>query len=106
MENPRKGWTAFFVELTFDSGIPIPYKFTTQIHVIPGRLPYAYKLGFDDDGDIDFMDLSVFASEWLLTDSPADIWVLCGDGNVDFVDYALLSSEWKSRTQWTTPAAK
>jgi len=41
---PEKGWTAFFVELTFDSGIGIPYKFTTEIHVVPDRLPFADKL--------------------------------------------------------------
>ena len=40
---PRKGWTAFFVELTFDSGIGIPYKFTTQIKVVPDVLPFAEK---------------------------------------------------------------
>ncbi|TKJ37100.1 MAG: PhoPQ-activated pathogenicity [Planctomycetes bacterium B3_Pla] len=38
---PAKGWTAFFAELTFDSGGPIPYKFTTQIHVVPKTLPFA-----------------------------------------------------------------
>jgi len=40
---PSKGWTAFFVELTFDSGIGIPYKFTTQIKVVPETLPFAAK---------------------------------------------------------------
>ena len=38
---PDKGWTAFFVELSFDSGIGIPYKFTTQIKVVPETLPFA-----------------------------------------------------------------
>ncbi|MHC4805537.1 MAG: PhoPQ-activated pathogenicity-related family protein, partial [Planctomycetota bacterium] len=41
---PEKGWTAFFVELTFDSGGPIPHKFTTEIHVVPQTLPFADKL--------------------------------------------------------------
>jgi len=41
---PEKGWTAFFIELTFDSGSPIPYKFTTEIHVVPQTLPFANKL--------------------------------------------------------------
>jgi PhoPQ-activated pathogenicity-related protein len=40
---PAKGWTAFFVELTYDSGIGIPYKFTTQIKVVPDVLPFAEK---------------------------------------------------------------
>jgi len=38
---PEKGWTAFFVELTFDSGGPISHKFTTEIEVVPENLPFA-----------------------------------------------------------------
>jgi PhoPQ-activated pathogenicity-related protein len=38
---PSKGWTAFFVELTFDSGFAFPHKFTTQVKVIPDVLPFA-----------------------------------------------------------------
>ncbi|MHC4207659.1 MAG: PhoPQ-activated pathogenicity-related family protein [Planctomycetota bacterium] len=41
---PKEGWTAFFVELTFASGGPIPYKFTTEVHVVPETLPFADKL--------------------------------------------------------------
>ncbi|MBN1806620.1 MAG: PhoPQ-activated pathogenicity-related family protein [Sedimentisphaerales bacterium] len=40
---PSKGWTAFFVELTYDSGIGVPYKFTTEIKVVPDVLPFAEK---------------------------------------------------------------
>ena len=38
---PDNGWTAFFVELTFASGGPFPYKFTTEVHVVPETLPFA-----------------------------------------------------------------
>ncbi len=40
---PSKGWTAFFVELTFpgDSQSP-PFKFTTQVRVVPEVLPYKF----------------------------------------------------------------
>ena len=41
---PKEGWTAFFVEMVYDSGTPVPYKFTTQVHVVPERLPFADKL--------------------------------------------------------------
>jgi hypothetical protein len=34
--------TAFFVELTFPSGAQVPYKFTSQINVVPETLPYEY----------------------------------------------------------------
>jgi PhoPQ-activated pathogenicity-related protein len=36
---PSKGWTAFFVELTFPSGSAVPFKFTTQVRVVPDTLP-------------------------------------------------------------------
>jgi PhoPQ-activated pathogenicity-related protein len=38
---PDKGWTAFFAELVFDSGDKEPYKFTTQVHILPDRLPHS-----------------------------------------------------------------
>jgi len=39
---PSKGWTAFFVELPFPSGAPAPFKFTTQVSVVPEVLPYKF----------------------------------------------------------------
>jgi PhoPQ-activated pathogenicity-related protein len=38
---PLEGWTAFFVELVFDSGGAAPYKFTTQVYVTPDKLPHS-----------------------------------------------------------------
>jgi PhoPQ-activated pathogenicity-related protein len=35
---PEKGWTAFFAELTYESGL----KFTTQVRVIPEAAPFKY----------------------------------------------------------------
>ena len=37
---PEAGWTAFFVELTFDSGGKVPFKFTTQVSIVPDVLPH------------------------------------------------------------------
>ena len=40
---PESGWTAFFVELVFDSGDEkAPYKFTTQVQVVPDLLPHSF----------------------------------------------------------------
>jgi PhoPQ-activated pathogenicity-related protein len=39
---PGKGWSAFFVELTFPSGCPAPFKFTTPVRVLPDTLPYKF----------------------------------------------------------------
>jgi PhoPQ-activated pathogenicity-related protein len=35
MTAPPAGWTAFMVELTFDSGTEIPHIFTTEVSVVP-----------------------------------------------------------------------
>ncbi len=37
---PEKGWTAYFVELTFPSGMKYPFKFTTPVRVEPDMLPF------------------------------------------------------------------
>jgi len=46
---PPTGWTAFFVELVFDSGGTVPFKFTSQVSIVPDVLPHtmdeAKKLG-------------------------------------------------------------
>jgi len=39
---PAKGWTAFFVEMTYPSGCAAPFKFTTQVSVVPDVLPYKF----------------------------------------------------------------
>ncbi len=43
VEEPKQGWTAWFVELTFDVGAPTPLKLTTQVSVAPDILPFADK---------------------------------------------------------------
>ncbi|MFI4966827.1 MAG: PhoPQ-activated protein PqaA family protein [Caulobacterales bacterium] len=40
---PPAGWTAYFVELTYPSGTKSPFKFTTEVSVIPDTLPYKWK---------------------------------------------------------------
>jgi len=37
---PEKGWTAYFVELTWASGGKYPFKFTTAVRVIPDTEPF------------------------------------------------------------------
>jgi len=39
---PQEGWTAFMVELTFESGLPVPFKFTSGVKVVPDTLPFTY----------------------------------------------------------------
>ena len=92
---PEKGWTAFFVEMTYNSGLPIPYKFTTQVHVVPDCLPFSYKVGFDSDWDVDLEDLRIMLSYWLESEPSVDIATVCGDGIVNFLDYSLIAAEWQ-----------
>jgi PhoPQ-activated pathogenicity-related protein len=40
---PSTGFTAFFVELVYDSGGKFPFKFTTEVSVVPDVLPYKWK---------------------------------------------------------------
>jgi PhoPQ-activated pathogenicity-related protein len=37
---PEKGWTAYFVELTWPNGGKYPFKFTTSVRVIPDTEPF------------------------------------------------------------------
>lgn len=39
---PEKGWTAFFVELTFDAGGGFHHKFTTPVRFVPDTYPHEY----------------------------------------------------------------
>jgi PhoPQ-activated pathogenicity-related protein len=38
--SPEKGWTAYFVEMTFPSGGKYPFKFTTAVRVNPDTEPF------------------------------------------------------------------
>ena len=42
---PPTGWTAFFVELVYPSGGAFPFKFTTEVRVVPDSLPYPVEVG-------------------------------------------------------------
>ena len=37
---PAQGWVAYFIELTFPSSGPSPFKFTTGVRVAPDVLPF------------------------------------------------------------------
>jgi len=42
VERPAQGFTAFFVELVYDSGGKFPFKFTTEVSVVPDILPFSF----------------------------------------------------------------
>ena len=43
VDQPESGWTAFFVELTYDTGSNLPLKLTTAVRVLPDTLPFVDK---------------------------------------------------------------
>lgn len=43
VEKPASGYTAFFVELTYATGGKYPFKFTTEVSVVPDVLPFDFK---------------------------------------------------------------
>ena len=43
VNKPAKGFTAFFVELVYESGGKYPFKFTTEVSVVPDVLPFSFK---------------------------------------------------------------
>jgi len=43
VEAPPQGWSAYFVELTYPSGGTYPFKFTTDVRVVPDVLPYRWE---------------------------------------------------------------
>jgi PhoPQ-activated pathogenicity-related protein len=40
---PAEGFTAYFVEMTYPSGMKYPFKFTTEVYVKPDVLPYRWE---------------------------------------------------------------
>lgn len=40
VDAPDQGWTAYFVELKYDVGMPVPLKLSTGVNVLPKTLPY------------------------------------------------------------------
>ncbi len=44
VDAPQTGWTAYFIELTYDIGVKnVPFKVSTAVRVIPDTLPFADK---------------------------------------------------------------
>jgi hypothetical protein len=51
---------------------------------------------FDLNGDINFLDLSLFADQWLVKSFSADYSPDGGDGIVNFIDWAVFADAWQS----------
>ena len=97
VDEPATGWTAFFVELVYESPFQGPdefdYHFTTEMRILPESLPYEGDLNRDTKTDV--MDLAVLSNAWL-TDNPYMDFVprRTGDGIVNFLELTLLGRHW------------
>jgi len=97
VDEPESGWTAFFIELVYDSPFRGPnefdYHFTTEMRVLPETLPY--EADFDRDNITDILDLDILSRVWLSENSYRDIApVMSGDGIVNSKDFAVFARHW------------
>jgi PhoPQ-activated pathogenicity-related protein len=94
---PPTGWTAFFVELIYQSPFQgadeYDYSFTTEMVVLPEILPF--ETDFSRDRNTDMLDLAIFTDAWLTDNAYRDIAPRRGgDGIVNLPDLAILASHW------------
>jgi PhoPQ-activated pathogenicity-related protein len=90
-----EGWTAYMVEVIFDSGMGqgMEYKFTTQVKVL---FATQFMAGDTDrDGDVDLVDLGALAGAYGTTSGAT--WAMGnfdGDYDVDLVDLGALAGNY------------
>jgi PhoPQ-activated pathogenicity-related protein len=94
---PETGWTAFFVELIYQSPFQgtdeYDYRFTSEMVVLPEILPF--EADFSRDRSTDMLDLAIFTEAWLTDNAYRDIAPRRGgDGIVNLPDLAILASHW------------
>ncbi len=53
---PASGWSAFFVEITYASGGLFPFRFTTEVSVLPDTTVAIWDFDTDNDGTMDSID--------------------------------------------------
>ncbi len=46
---PEQGWTAYMVEMTYPSGLEVPFTFTTGVKVVPETKLYSFEYATDQD---------------------------------------------------------
>jgi PhoPQ-activated pathogenicity-related protein len=97
VDEPESGWTAFFVELIYESPFQgadeYDYHFTTQMCVLPEILPF--EADFNRDRVTNTHDLSIFSEVWLTGNVYRDIAPRRGgDDTVNFYDLMILAQHW------------
>ena len=97
VNEPNSGWTAFFVELVYESPFQgadeFDYVFTTEMRVLPEILPY--EGDFDRDRITDVNDLMILSGVWLTENVYRDIAPrMGGDGIINLEDFGVFALHW------------
>jgi len=97
VEQPLSGWTAFFVELVYESPFQgadeYDYHFTTELRVVPEILPF--EADFNRNQMTDIFDLAILSEVWLTENDYRDIAPRrVGDGIVNLSDFAVMGMHW------------
>lgn len=94
---PETGWTAFFVELIYESPFQgedeYDYRFTTEMRMLPETL--LYEGDWNRDRSTNALDLAALSDVWLTDNAYLDrVPRRTGDGIVDFRELTLLGKHW------------
>ena len=97
VNEPLDGWTAFFVELVYESPFQGPdeydYYFTTEMRILPEILPF--EADFNRDRVTDIFDLAILSRAWLTENDYRDIAPRRGgDGTINFDDFTVMGVHW------------
>jgi len=97
VNEPNEGWSAFFVELVYESSFQgsdeFDFHFTTEMRVLPEILPFEADLNRNRITDV--LDMGIFGDVWLTGNVYRDIWPRRGgDGVIDFKDFNVLAMHW------------
>jgi len=87
--DPAAGWTSFFIELTYPSGGPYPFKFTTQVSVAGPPGPFLGDV--NSDGVVNIFDINFISARWGEAGPYGDA---NHDGIINIFDVNLISSNW------------
>lgn len=94
---PEEGWTAYFVEVRYESAFQgagqYDFRFTTEMVVLPEVLPF--ETDFSRDTFTTLEDVFIFAESWLDANAYRDIYPRRGgDDLVNLQDFSLFGLHW------------
>jgi len=101
VSEPASGWTAFFIELTYDNPFSqeysttdeFDYHFTTEMRVLPEMCPF--EVDFNRDRMTNFLDLMILTNFWLSNNAYRDVFPRrTGDGVINLNEFVTFGLHW------------